>query len=615
MSQAWYVNANGQIEGPLTLDELNRRAAAGQLLPTDNVSPDRVSWVTALELDITFLPRTEHAQAPTVVSPLVPPRSASTDDTAAYAPFGVVPGYEVLEKLGAGACGVVYKARQVKLNRVVALKTVLLAENASPEVTARFEQEARSLARLQHPNVVAVYDCGHSGARAFFAMELLAGEDLKQRLVRAGALDERTTWLIARQIAAGLGHAAGLGIVHRDVKPANLFLVPPPTGFPLPPGVPMVKVTDFGLALTCGDGSEDGQHRTAEGALLGTPIYMAPEQFVSSGVDLKADIYSLGATVYHMLTGRPPFSGRTIWEIMKGKNEPAPRLQPPISTETAALVAAMLAANPAERPADYDELIARIDALPCLAGVLSPSSSDATRAVPPAPQPRPARRKRWRYGAAAAVVVGGIAVAIWAATRGERGSQAPPPPPATYVGGTRTPLYDGRSVIGWTGGSGYIEADEEKNVVLAVPGNLTRAFPPLEAFRVTLNIDPYKADVVEVIVATSDGTAGPAEVWSVRLDRKGGAAFGRRTGEGGAFVVTGKTIAIPSAEELAAAARRSYLLLGYERAGGKLTAVFQGEQLGSTPDTGLRTTSVSVRVTGGVARIDAADLEELVKKE
>src|SRR5688572_7697138 len=140
MSQAWYVNASGRVEGPLTLDELNRRAAAGLLLPTDNVSPDRVSWVTAVELDITFPPRTEHAQEPTVVTPPAPPGSASTADTVTYAPFGVVPGYEVLEKLGACGSGVVHKARQVKLNRVVALKTVLLADNASPEITARFEQ-------------------------------------------------------------------------------------------------------------------------------------------------------------------------------------------------------------------------------------------------------------------------------------------------------------------------------------------------------------------------------------------------------------------------------------------------------------------------------------------
>jgi hypothetical protein len=169
-------------------------------------------------------------------------------------------------------------------------------------------------------------------------------------------------------------------------------------------------------------------------------------------------------------------------------------------------------------------------------------------------------------------------------------------------------------VLGWAGGSGRIETDDEKNVVLAVPGTLTRALPPLEAFRVTLSIDPYRADVVEVIVAAADGTAGPAAVWSVRLDRKG-AAFGRRAGEGGAFVVTGRTIAIPSVEELAARDSRSYVRVSYQRAGGALSAWFQEELLGSTPDAGLRTTGLSVRVTGGVARIDAADLEELVKKE
>src|SRR6266545_1422871 len=394
MSDEWYIDAGGRVEGPVSAGELRERAAAGLLAPTDSVSADRVKWVPAGNVaELAFpVPKQRRPLMETVVSGSVPPGGAPSGVDTSVVPVVSIPGYSLLDTLGTGACGVVYKARHQTLNRVVALKTVLVPDRASHDLIERFKQEAVSLARLQHPNIVTVYDsgiCETPKDQVYFAMELLDGEDLDQRVERAGPLDERTAWLIARQTAAALAHAAKLGIIHRDIKPANLYLVPPPMGFPLPPDVPMVKVTDFGLALSRGPNEEE-QRQTAAGVMLGTPVYMAPEQFTGSDVDPRADIYSLGATVFHVLTGHPPFDGRTVWEVMKKKSWPAPRLAPPVSAETADLVAAMLATEAAGRPADYAELIARIDALPCLDGAFGASGRHSAASAPVIALPPPA---------------------------------------------------------------------------------------------------------------------------------------------------------------------------------------------------------------------------------
>src|SRR5262249_30580092 len=227
------------------------------------------------------------------------------------------PGYEILGVIGRGGMGMVYRARQKNLNREVAIKTVLVSGNTAAAALGRLEKEAVTVASFRHPNIVTAYDFGRLGGRLYFVMELLEGEDLENRITRQGPIDEPTAWQIARQAAWGLAHASERGIVHRDVKPANLFLVVPPEGFSLPAGVPMVKVTDFGLVLSLGDA--ESMRLTKAGTSLGTPTYMAPEQFSDPHVDLRADIYALGATVYHMMAGQPPFDGDTTWKVMSAK--------------------------------------------------------------------------------------------------------------------------------------------------------------------------------------------------------------------------------------------------------------------------------------------------------
>ncbi|WP_197444064.1 serine/threonine-protein kinase [Maioricimonas rarisocia] len=281
-------------------------------------------------------------------------------------PREIIPGYEIEDIIGRGGMGVVYRARQVTLDRIVALKTILVSRMADVSAVSRFEQEARTVAQLRHPNIIAAYDFGKHGGRLFFAMELVEGEDLERTIVQRGPLDETAAWGIARQVASGLAHGARHGVVHRDIKPANLLLVEPPEGFDLPEGLPMVKITDFGLAFLTAD-SETRTRLTAENATVGSPHYMAPEQFEGFDADLRSDIYALGASTYHMLAGKAPFDGMRLPQILArklaGKIDPISMHRDDLHPGTIALIDRMLSHQPEDRFDDYNSLLAAIDAL------------------------------------------------------------------------------------------------------------------------------------------------------------------------------------------------------------------------------------------------------------
>ncbi len=204
-----------------------------------------------------------------------------------------VPGYEVLEEIGRGGMGVVYRARQAALDRVVALKVAIAGEHASAEAIERFLREARASARLDHPNIVPVYDSGREGGLFWFTMRFVEGTTLSREVRGAGMAPRRAAGL-ARSIALALDYAHAAGIVHRDVKPGNVLL--DERGDPL--------LSDFGLAKDV-----TAERLTAPGAALGTPSYAAPEQMSGDPADARTDVYGLGATLYEMLTGRPPFTG------------------------------------------------------------------------------------------------------------------------------------------------------------------------------------------------------------------------------------------------------------------------------------------------------------------
>jgi eukaryotic-like serine/threonine-protein kinase len=230
------------------------------------------------------------------------PSVESEGHPAAYPPL---PGYELLGELGRGGMGVVYKARQSGLGRIVALK-MILASGMSPKAMSRFRFEAESLARLNHPNIVQVYEIDEYQGSPFFSMEFVEGGTLAQQL--SGNPQNPVAAAVLLGTVARAAHAAHLkGIVHRDLKPGNLLLT-----LERAP-----KIADFGLAKQRDD-EEWLRGVTATGAVIGTPEYMAPEQARGDFRDItpRTDVYALGAILYKMLTGRPPFKGVTTLDTL-----------------------------------------------------------------------------------------------------------------------------------------------------------------------------------------------------------------------------------------------------------------------------------------------------------
>jgi serine/threonine protein kinase/predicted Zn-dependent protease len=229
-----------------------------------------------------------------------------------------VANYEILGVLGRGAVGVVYKARQLGLNRLVALKMLLAGSHAGQRELARFRVEAEAVARLHHPNIVQVYEVGEHNGLPFFSLEFVEGGSLHQKM-GGKPLPPYDAAQIMQALAGAMHYAHERNIVHRDLKPANVLLTPD--------GTP--KITDFGLAKRLEEGEESSQTRT--GTLMGTPSYMSPEQAEGRIHDIGplSDQYALGAILYEMLTGRPPFLGATLMETIQQvrTQEPVPPTQ------------------------------------------------------------------------------------------------------------------------------------------------------------------------------------------------------------------------------------------------------------------------------------------------
>jgi serine/threonine-protein kinase len=333
-----------------------------------------------------------------------------------------VGNYVVDKKIGEGGMGAVYVAMHPQLGRRVAIKVLLPEHSKQPDLVTRFFNEAKTAANLRHPALVDVFDFGQlpDGA-AYLVMDFLEGESLAGRLARSKRLTPQEAVEIGRQLAAGVGAAHGQGIVHRDLKPDNVFLVPDPEN----PGRERVKILDFGIAKlvlpNAGLGKGSQAVRTSTGMLLGTPLYMAPEQCRGAGqVDHRADIYSVGCILFVMLTGRPPFNHEGVGEVLAAHlHEPVPpprSLQPDIPPALEAVVVRALDKKPEARFQTMAELAAELQKVP---------------AAPRVPESEPMRLPRQRRGgliALAAVAVLGAGGVYW-------WSQRQRPDGAVVVGG------------------------------------------------------------------------------------------------------------------------------------------------------------------------------------
>jgi thiol-disulfide isomerase/thioredoxin len=250
-----------------------------------------------------------------------------------------VPGYEIIERLGKGGMGVVYRARQLGLNRTVALKMILNAEYAGDDDRRRFQVEAEAIARLQHPNVVTVHEVGECRGRPYFSLEHCGGGSLAQKL-EAGPWEALPAAQLVETIARAIHAAHGVGIVHRDLKPGNILLKED--------GTP--KVADFGLARRL-----DQQGKTQSGAIMGTPSYMSPEQAGGKSKEIgpASDVYALGAILYELLTGRPPFRAAsdldTVLQVIGGEPVPVRRLQPKVPRDLETVCHKCLEKDPKKR--------------------------------------------------------------------------------------------------------------------------------------------------------------------------------------------------------------------------------------------------------------------------
>lgn len=256
--------------------------------------------------------------------------------------------YKIIKQIGRGAMGVVYEAQDPLIDRIVAIKTINL-QDLSPgekkEYEARFHLEARSAGRLSHPNIVTIHDLGECGGVPYIAMELLDGCELESLLKDGQWLPIQETLNIMIQVATGLAYAHEHGIVHRDVKPSNIMVLKGNR----------VKIADFGIARM-----DSWRLNTQSGKLLGSPMYMSPEQVSSHSVDLRSDIFSVGTLMYRMLSGQMPFSGNNthsiIYKIVHEDPSKPSSLNPEIPDRLDSIIMKCLSKNPNDRYQNAIEL-------------------------------------------------------------------------------------------------------------------------------------------------------------------------------------------------------------------------------------------------------------------
>jgi serine/threonine protein kinase/Tfp pilus assembly protein PilF len=304
-------------------------------------------------ISLTFLGDDEGPQRPTA-------RGRLTPGPLRYAHFEVETGADGFPvELGAGAMAITYRARDTVLNSLVALKVIDRKVAQNPGARARFLREARAAANIHHPNVARVTYYGEQDGECFYAMELVEGETLEARVRRDGPMPLAVALDVIEQAARALAAAEACGVVHRDIKPSNVMLESDPSG------ALRVKLIDYGVAKVMSPETQDGAEQTRAG-FIGTPAFASPEQFAGAGqapVDTRSDIYSLGVTLWYLLTGRTPFVGRTMEEIRVRQTSDLPTDQLKslhVPGEIVSLLKSMLAADPNDRPQTARELLSAV---------------------------------------------------------------------------------------------------------------------------------------------------------------------------------------------------------------------------------------------------------------
>lgn len=305
--------------------------------------------------------------------------------------------YRLEAKLGSGGMSTVYLARDTTLDRPVAVKVMHREMSEQADQLERFRQEARAVAKISHPNVVAVIDAGEDGGYPYIVFEYVEGETLKARINRVGALDVQESLAYAIEIARGLTVAHARRMVHRDIKPQNVLI----------DAEGRAKLTDFGISRQL---EKDGL--TATGRVLGTTDYVAPEQAMGRGADQRSDIYSLGVVLFEMLTGHVPFQADSqVGVAMKHVNEELPDVQadrPELSAATALVVERATAKDATKRYADIGEMIddlsTALEVEAARAGSTTGEATTVLEAVPPAKR-KLSTRARWSWVAIAVVAL------------------------------------------------------------------------------------------------------------------------------------------------------------------------------------------------------------------
>jgi predicted Ser/Thr protein kinase len=339
-------------------------------------------------------------------------------------------GFEVLDLLGRGGVGVVYRARQTSVERIVALKVLSRRAAWDAASVARFTREARAAAAAGHPNIIQVYDVGQDRGWHYIAMEYADGGSLSDAILRRGPLSAADARAMMKQMAAALAETHRVGILHRDIKPSNILLT----------SKGWAKLADFGPA------KRPAVDLTVTGPVptLGTPVYMAPEVLQGEQSDRRSDLYSLGATFYHALAGRPPFSGSSYPQLVAQKlGSDAPALEevaPAAGADLCRIIRRLMARDPAERPAEAEELVRDIEQLSVPSGASRAETAPAGGAVPRRSR-APARRLRLALWTAALVML--LGAGGWLAHLGWP-SGSHPTTPSNWQS-----MFDGRTLNGW----------------------------------------------------------------------------------------------------------------------------------------------------------------------